>query len=116
MAGFGDFLSDQRNERSAIMVDAVFGAGFRGEASGIYGDILKKMNLCGSDVFSVDIPSGLDATTGRACCGAIKARTTVTFGLAKEGFFINDGPSVCGHVVVKNIGFPEELLDEYRRR
>lgn len=95
-----------------IAVDAMFGTGFKGVLSSEYSVLGRTLNSIDIEVYAVDIPSGLDATTGIASFGCPKARKTVTFGLPKTGFYINDGPSLCGEIVVKDIGFPIELLHE----
>lgn len=106
-------LSDFQLEGLDIAVDAMFGTGFKGEFSGKCAVIGKTLNAAGIKIYAVDIPSGLDGTTGKAAVHTPKAYKTVTFGLPKTGFFINDGPRLCGEVVVKDIGFPPELLQEY---
>jgi NAD(P)H-hydrate epimerase len=98
-----------------IAVDAMFGTGFRGELFSMYAVIGRTLNSLNMKVYAVDIPSGLDATTGRASSGCPKAMKTITFGLTKTGFYINDGPGICGEIVVKDIGFPKELLEEYTK-
>ena len=95
------------------MIDALFGTGFRGELPPLYSGICRSINNSVSVVFSADVPSGLDPTSGTSSPNCIKAETTVTFGLPKKGFYINDGPEKTGKVVVKDIGFPETLLKEY---
>ncbi len=96
-----------------VALDAMFGTGFKGEVSGEYAEAGKALNISKVKIYAVDIPSGLDATTGKASEHTPKAYKTVTFGLPKTGFFLNDGPRVCGEIVVKDIGFPSELLKEY---
>jgi hydroxyethylthiazole kinase-like uncharacterized protein yjeF len=96
-----------------ISVDALFGTGFKGELPedlSLAGKILNSSDLTH---YAVDIPSGLDATTGLAAEDCFKADKTVTFGLPKRGFFKNAGPEVCGEIIVKDIGFPPKLLQEY---
>ena len=110
-----DFLSDEtcREEFSAL-VDSIFGTGFHGELPlevSQLGNIVNGLNI---PCYAVDVPSGLDATTGEGDKNCIKATQTITFGFPKTGFFKKDGPMVCGEIVVRNIGFPEELLDKYR--
>lgn len=98
-----------------VAVDAMYGTGFKGELVGEYPVIGEILNAAGVKIYAVDVPSGLDATTGMASECTPKAFKTITFGLPKIGFFINDGPRVCGEVVVKDIGFPPQLLKEYSR-
>ncbi len=62
------------------------------------------INASGAYVISIDIPSGLDATTGRILGACVKADKTVTFIAKKKGMMIGSGPSVCGKVVVANLG------------
>lgn len=97
-----------------IVVDAVFGTGFRGELSDEVAKISELVNNSEAKVYAVDIPSGLNATTGAAARGSFKANVTISFGLPKKGFYEKEGPCLCGDVIVKNIGFPCELLEQYQ--
>ncbi len=110
---FMKFLDRTDVGEVSIVVDSIFGTGFKGDIGGIYADIVKWMNTSGGRIVAVDIPSGLNATTGVSCENSVKAERTVTFGLPKQGFFSSCGLEACGAVVVKNIGFPEELLEQY---
>ncbi len=94
----------------AMAVDALLGIGLKGEVREPYHGSIEIVNRLPCPVLSVDIPSGLCATTGRILGGCIQAERTVTFGLPKKGFFLKDGPSVTGELVVRNIGYPRELL------
>ena len=91
-----------------LVVDALFGAGFRGRPPD-----LSAWNPPGSgagtDVpwLAVDVPSGLDATTGEAALGTPAAQATVTFHGYKVGHLIGSGPARCGEVVVAGIGLPD---------
>ncbi len=80
-----------------LVIDAAFGTGFRG----VY---RAPKPPAGAKVLAVDLPSGLDADTGRACEGAVSAHATVTFGALKPGLLLNDGPAGAGAVTVAPIG------------
>ena len=108
-----DFIAPEVRDYPTIGVDALFGTGFRGQLPEACAAIGRKLNSSGVKVYAVDVPSGLDATTGSAADNCIKALKTITFGLPKKGFYHNDGPGVCGEVVVKDIGFPRALLEPY---
>lgn len=56
----------------------------------------------------MDIPSGIDADTGRVCGIAVKADYTVTFGYHKVGTVLYPGADYCGKVIVADIGFVGE--------
>lgn len=97
-----------------VIVDALLGTGSRGAMEGEYGDIADKVNsLVGVKVYSVDVPSGLDATTGKISGKCFKAFKTITFGLPKTGFYLLSGPEFCGDIEVVDIGFPKELLQGF---
>jgi hydroxyethylthiazole kinase-like uncharacterized protein yjeF len=109
-----DFLSPEIGPGEyTISVDAIFGTGFKGELPEKYRALGKVLNASSLRKYAVDIPSGLDSTTGVAAEGCLRADKTITFGLPKQGFYIEDGPIVCGEIIVKNVGFPEALLKEY---
>lgn len=94
----------------AIGVDALLGIGLQGEVREPYREMIEEVNRLSCPIVAVDIPSGLCATTGKilGCC--VKAQRTVTFGLPKKGFYLGEGPSVTGEIIVKNIGYPKALL------
>ena len=100
-------------ENMDIGVDSIFGTGFKGELPEDCAALGSKLNLLDIRVYAVDVPSGLDATTGVASKDCPRADRTITFGLPKQGFFQQDGPDVCGEIVVKDIGFPRPLLEPY---
>jgi len=93
-----------------LIIDSIFGTGFQGAPSGFIAEIISAINSSGVPVLSVDIPSGLDATTGHCPGECVKAAKTISFGLPKTGFYTEKGPEMTGRVIVRNIGFPEELL------
>jgi len=67
------------------------------------------INTRARHVVAVDVPSGLDATTGNIYGVCVKADKTVTFSFPKKGFFRNHGPRQTGKVVVVDIGIPSRL-------
>lgn len=96
-----------------LFIDAIFGIGVNGQLKEPFRSVIKFLNDTGKPIVSVDVPSGLDATTGKILGECIKAERTVTFVLAKTGFFINEGPNYCGEIIVVDIGVPKELVDRY---
>lgn len=96
---------------SGLAIDAIYGTGFRGTPDRIAAAAIAAINGAGSAVLAVDVPSGIDGATGAAAGGAVKARCTVTLGLAKTGLFFYPGRACAGEVVVADIGFPPQLLD-----
>lgn len=93
-----------------LIVDGIFGIGFKGQIKEPYLKIIEVMNSAKAPKVSLDAPSGLNCNTGRVEGVAIKAAMTVTFGLAKPGFFVSEGPSHTGKLRILPIGFPYEAL------
>jgi NAD(P)H-hydrate epimerase len=109
-----EFLSEESpGAGHTVAVDSIFGTGFHGQLPEKFASLGRILNGSGLKVFAVDVPTGLDATTGTAADDCVRAYKTVTFGLPKQGFYLGEGPAVTGEVVVGDIGFPKELLDAY---
>ena len=95
---------------SGLVIDALFGAGFRGELSGAVRDTLMAAVAMGLPIVAVDVPSGLDGNTGESH-GAIAAALTVTFFRRKPGHLLFPGRQLCGETVVADIGIPGQVLE-----
>lgn len=95
-----------------VLVDAIFGTGFRGTVNGIYRTVITAMNESGARILAIDIPSGLNPDTGEVMGIAVKADLTATFGLPKIGQFLKDAREYTGIVEVVDIGIPEELIEK----
>ena len=93
---------------SVLIIDALFGTGSRGCEAEV-GLLVDFVNSLKTRVVSLDAPSGLDCDRGVFGGSAVKALMTLSFGLAKPGFFIAEGPSHTGELRVLPIGFPLEL-------
>lgn len=90
-------------EKFDVILDAVFGTGFRGVPEDKFADAIARMNDSGAKIVSADIPSGLNGDTG-AFVLCVKADITVTIGELKGGLLLGDGADVCGKIVRKDIG------------
>ena len=89
---------------SGIIIDALLGTGSQGTPRGAIADAVQRINAqrkCGAYVIALDVPSGLDASTGthEEC---IVADLTITFGTCKRGHLI--ARDVCGEIVIVDIG------------
>jgi NAD(P)H-hydrate epimerase len=92
------------------VVDAIFGTGLRDEVRGLPAAAIEIINTCGAPVLAVDIPSGLDADTGRPLGVAVQAEATATFGFAKVGQVQHPGIRHCGALAVVDIGIADAAL------
>ncbi len=95
-----------------VVVDGIFGTGFRGEVEGLPLEVIRAVNQSGCTVVSMDIPSGMDGETGRICGECIRASITVTFGFPKAGFFQYPGAGCAGRLVVADISIPRCIAPE----
>ncbi len=94
------------------ILDGIFGIGLKGEIPAFIKGVIQRVNQSGKKVVACDIPSGLEADTGRALGIAIKADLTVTFLAPKEGFFFNEAKAYCGKIVVEDIGISRKILEK----
>ena len=93
-----------------VLVDALFGVGLNAPLKDPAASAVRRMNLSPAPVVSADLPSGVEADTGRILAEAVRARVTVTFSLAKPGLYVGKGALYAGEVVVWDVGIPEDVL------
>jgi NAD(P)H-hydrate epimerase len=108
-AGLTPAPGDQTEEilgRSALVVDALIGYGLRGPAQGRAAKLIDLCNSSGRSVLALDVPSGLDATTGEVAGPVVRAHRTLTLALPKTGL------SAVAKVHLADIGIPPAV---YRR-
>jgi NAD(P)H-hydrate epimerase len=107
---FGATTLTRALARADVVIDAIFGTGFRGVPEDEWGAAIETINGAGAPVVAVDIPSGVSGENGVVEGEAVWAELTVTFGAAKVGSILLPGAEHAGAVRVSDIGFPDELL------
>ncbi len=95
-----------------LLVDAIFGTGFRGPAEGTPARVIQSANRSGTPILAVDVPSGTDAGSGWADPPCISAVATVTMGLPKVGLMQYPAAAYAGRIFVADIGLPRGLIDD----
>jgi hydroxyethylthiazole kinase-like uncharacterized protein yjeF len=105
---FGPFAAT----RSALVIDAVFGAGLSRDVDGIVAATLS----AASKLVAIDVPSGLDGATGAPRGFAAQAAVTVTFFRLKPGHLLLPGRDLCGEIVLADIGLPGSVLERVGSR
>jgi ADP-dependent NAD(P)H-hydrate dehydratase / NAD(P)H-hydrate epimerase len=97
-----------------IIVDAMFGTGFTGTMHKPIIELIEWMKKQKAKNVAVDIPSGVNGTTGVVENCAVHADITVTFGCLKSGLLCNDGRGFAGSVRVMDIGIPRMVAENKR--
>ncbi|MDO5717387.1 MAG: NAD(P)H-hydrate epimerase [Tissierellia bacterium] len=92
-----------------LIVDAIFGTGLTSQVRGVQEYVIDMMNHSGVDILSVDIPSGIDANTGKIQGTCINPKKVVTFQFMKKG--IAENPLICDDVVVESISIPKKAVE-----
>ena len=113
-------------ERPDVIIDALLGTGMKGAPRDETARVIEQINSAGVPVVAVDIPSGVDASTGEIAGAAVHADVTVTMHGRKVGLAVAPGRHLAGEVVVADIGIEAgetanalvtpAILDEVPRR
>ena len=96
-------LDDVIDSEVELVVDGLLGIGLSGSVRGPMAQAINLINDSGLPVLALDVPSGLDADTGRVLGVCINASVTITFIAEKVGLFTLDGPDHCGKVVCHSL-------------
>lgn len=97
-----------------LVVDAIYGTGFKGTATGLAAAVINMINKAHRDVVAVDLPSGLEADSGRVFGPCIQATWTVTFALPKLGLAVEPGAGYAGRLEIVDIGIPQKLINSQK--
>src|SRR3954462_5924345 len=102
--------------KPALIIDALFGAGLNRPVKGDPLEMIEAINANGAPVLAVDLPSGINGSSGAVMGVAINATETVTFFRKKPAHLLLPGRKHCGRVRVADIGIDALVLDEIRPR
>src|ERR687897_2348703 len=97
-----------------VVLDALFGTGFHGKPRADAVDRIERINAAGPPVIAVDLPSGVDASTGEVAGAAVFADCTVTFNGVKVGLEVAPGRFHAGDVSVADIGLGARATEHNR--
>jgi NAD(P)H-hydrate epimerase len=96
---------------SDLIIDALLGTGINSPVKDDYATIIGLINHAGLPVMAVDIPSGINGTTGEVMGTAVMADITVTMAMPKTGSVFYPGKAFTGSLEVVDIGIPEEVVE-----
>lgn len=96
---------------AGVLLDALLGTGLTRPVTEDFATAIYMMNSADIPVLSADIPSGVEADTGRILGVAVQADATVTFTCPQAGHFVGKGQICTGSLTVAQIGVPQSMLD-----
>jgi len=104
LAEAGRRTSEELDGDADVVIDALFGTGFQGDPRADAAELIERINGSGAPVVAVDLPSGVDASTGEVTATAVRASATVTMHGPKVGLMVAPGRFRAGDVEVADIG------------
>lgn len=100
--------ADVSQQHSDLILDALIGYGLKSAPDGIAAELISWANSTNTPILALDVPSGMDATTGETPGVSVRPKSTMTLALPKTGLL----PDKTGELFLADIGIPQET---YRR-
>ncbi len=97
---------------SEVIIDAILGTGLTSDVRSPYREAILELNNTTAIILAADLPSGLDADTGRILGCAVRADITATYGFRKLGMALNPGAEYCGAIEVVDISIPLPAVEK----
>ena len=115
-SGFIEPLETALLKNADVVVDGLFGAGLSRPIEGKVAALIDHANDSGAPIIAIDVPSGIDGTTGEIRGTAIRALATVTFFRLKPGHLLMPGHLFCGGLRLIDIGIGDQVLESVKPR
>ena len=100
------------SESHDLILDGVIGYSLNGDPRGRAADLISWANSSASPILALDVPSGLDSTTGKPRTAAVDAVATMTLAMPKAGLKSTQAKSIVGELFVADIGVPDWVYRE----
>jgi NAD(P)H-hydrate epimerase len=98
-----------------LLLDALLGYNSRGAPRSPLDEVIERSNASGVPILAVDVPSGLDPTSGSAHSPCIRAKATVSLGLPKTGFLEPGARAFVGDLYLADVSIPSGLYADLRQ-
>ena len=99
-------------QKSHLIIDSLIGYNLKGNPRGHFATLINLTNQSPPKILAVDLPSGLDATTGKAYAPCIKAHTTLALTLPKKGLRLREGLKHVGQICVSYLTVPDSVFKQ----
>lgn len=99
-----------------LLIDALIGYGLEDRPRERVANIIKEANESGRPILALDLPSGMNATTGEAYEPCVKATATITLALPKTGFLAPRAPAYLGDLYLGDISIPRKVYQSFGQR
>jgi|TARA_Y100000310_G_scaffold100319_1_gene98183 NAD(P)H-hydrate epimerase len=113
---FGSAVVEELHTEVDLIVDGLLGYSLSGDPRGHAAELIDWANDTNKPILALDIPSGMDATTGEIRQPCIKAKKTAVYGVLKEGLMIDGASEYTGDIHLIDIGFPREFPPEILKK
>ena len=104
--------TDKYFDDAQIIIDCIFGVGFKGEPDATITSLINKINNSSATVVSIDVPSGLEGDSGKAPANSVSADMTIAVLVMKPVHVLKPSVEKCGKVIVAPLGIPEKCYSQ----
>ena len=111
-AGGGRITQQFDHIAADLILDAMIGYGIKGDPQTPFDDWIRLINQGNCAVIALDIPSGLDGTSGVPGTPCVRADATLTLAMPKTGLVAESARDYVGDLYLADIGVPDKLLKE----
>ena len=108
--------SDYDMKNYDLLIDGLIGYGLEGNPRDRISTMIKDANKSGRPILSVDLPSGMNATTGERYDPCVKAMSTITLALPKTGFLAPGNSDYLGDLYVADISIPQSVYEQFGQK
>lgn len=102
----------QKSSGPHLVIDGLMGVGLSRPITGVFADVIDLINAEADYIVSLDVPSGVCATSGEIRGPAVRADQTITFGFMKQGLLLAPGAEYAGDVIVADITLPKIFSEQ----